>query len=129
MSQSQHEKFNLNRQISLENSIDPAGKKWEIHGKKGSSLVHARPNPDRADAVIPDLFAGEWTSPTTLKARIDTWLNRQWNESDKKVLKAEGKKRAKSAKDSLKDLPDEIKKELGDVLAVADDDGMQVAEK
>lgn len=126
---SQHEKFDLDRQISLENSIDPTGKKWEIHGQRGSALVHVRPNPDREGAVIPKPLEGKWTSPSVLKEKIDVWLKTQWNASDKSVLKADGRKRAKSAKESLEALSKEVKEELGDVLAVADDDGMQVAEK
>jgi hypothetical protein len=116
---SQHEQFDLNRQVSLENKIDPTGKKWEVHGERGTALVHARPNPDREDAVIPDSFKGKWTSPTVLREKIDVWLNQQWNKSDTKAHKADGKKRAKkvSAEESLDALPKEIKEELGDVLA------------
>lgn len=117
------EAFNLDREIACERMVDPLGKKWEIHGRKGSALVHARPNPDRADAQIPKEFSGEWTSPSVLKTKIEMWLNRQWDEAEraqqKSVRKAHAEKvEKKTAEQSLDELPDEIKEALGDIIEV-----------
>lgn len=127
-----HEQFNLDRHISLQNMIDPTGRKWTLHGSRGSSLVHARPEPDRTDAQIPKEFAGQWTSPTVLKERITVWLTAQWNKSDEiarlNALRAgRGEPEVaelppvvqKTPEESLAELPDEIKEALGDVIQVA----------
>ncbi len=115
-----HEQFDLDRHVSIENSVDPLGRKWEIKGERGSSLVHARPNPDRADATIPKDFAGQWTSPTVLREKILHWLNKQWDSSDKTVVKAERAAHAakQTPEESLNSLPDEVKAELGDIIAI-----------
>lgn len=118
-----HEQFDLDRHISIENSIDPLGRKWEIKGERGSSLVHARPNPDRADAIIPTDFSGQWTSPTKLRDRILLWLNKQWDASDKKAVKTVRKEHAdkQTQDESLAGLSKEIKEELGDIIAVVEE--------
>lgn len=118
-----HEQFDLDRHISIENSVDPLGRKWEIKGERGSSLVHARPNPDREDAIIPKDFAGQWTSPTKLSEKITLWLNEQWDDSDKKAVKAVRKEHAdkQTQEESLSGLPEEVKKELGDIIAVVEE--------
>ena len=81
------EVFNLDRETNLKARIDPTGRKWEVHGKRGSALYYARPNPDREDAVIPKLFAGDWTKPGLLLEKIDLYLERAWDTSDKAVAK------------------------------------------
>ncbi len=128
----QHEQFNLDRQISIENMIDPTGKKWEIKGKRGAGLVHARPNPDRADAQIPKEFKGQWTSSTTLRNLIITWLNKMWTQSERAALEASMKGKARvvekepvvepkqTPEESLDALSPEIKAELGGLLRVAE---------
>jgi len=113
-----HPEFNLDRHISIDNFVDPLGKKWEIHGERGSALVHARPNPDRADAIIPSMFAGQWTSPTVLREKLLTWLNREWDKSEIASTKAGRKDHAakQTQEESLASLPVEIKEELGNIL-------------
>jgi len=86
--------FNLDRDTNLKARIDPTGRKWEIHGKRGSSLYRARPNPDRDDAVIPKLFAGDWTKPELLLEKIDLYLVRAWDDSDRKAEEARRTKEA-----------------------------------
>jgi len=124
---SEHEKFNLDRQISIENYIDPTGKKWEIQGKRGSSLVHARPNPDHSNAVIPKAFKGQWTKTSALQELIKHWLNGQWDKSDRANLEAsmKGKPRVEAApvvearqtpEESLAALDPAIVAELGDII-------------
>jgi hypothetical protein len=126
-------KFDLDRETNMKHRIDPTGKKWEIHGKRGSSLVHARPNPDRADAQIPKEFEGEWTSPTVLKEKIDTWLTKVWNKSDELVrVNAMRAGRGevlidelpphvqKTAEESLAELDPAIREALGDTIATGE---------
>lgn len=135
-----HEQFNLDRKISIENHIDPTGRKWEIKGERGSSLVHVRPNPDREDAVIPRDFAGKWTSPSVLNDKVVQWLESQWNKSDQDAMR-----RARMAnkvippaiepeveqtpEESLDGLSDEIKAELGDVIAVKEIEDESIEEE
>lgn len=136
------EAFNLERQTALENSMDPTGKQWVIHGKKGSALVHARPNPDRSDAQIPQEFQGQWTSPTVLREKLDRWLNKQWDISDEAVRK-NLQKRARLAattkeqeaqkkqtpEQSLAELDPEIAAELGDIIAIEEEATPKAAPK
>lgn len=125
------EAFNLERKTALDNYMDPTGKRWVIHGNRGSALVHARPDPDRADAVIPKEFAGKWTSPTVLKEKLEIWLNKQWDKSDEIArrnalragrkampLEEEVEEPKQTPEESLAALDPEIAAELGDVLAV-----------
>ena len=125
-----NEVYNLERATALKELIDPTGRKWEIKGQRGSSLVHARPNPDREDAQIPDAFAGQWTSPTVLKEKIDVWLGRAWDKSELAAQKLDRKAHAASvetteikqlAAESLEALPEEIKEALGDIIATTPD--------
>lgn len=132
-----HEQFNLDRKISVDNMVDPTGKKWEIHGRRGSALVHARPNPDRADAQIPKEFSGEWTSPQRLNDLIKAWLNRMWDKAEAAQLKAARRSQVlpdseleydepevvkQTPEESLASLDPAIAAELGDVLAVKEED-------
>ncbi len=86
--------FNLDREQNLKARIDPTGRKWEVHSQRGSCLFHARPNPDREDAVIPALFYGEWTKPELLLEKIDLFLVRAWDDSDRKAAEARRTKEA-----------------------------------
>lgn len=122
-----HEKFNIDRHISIENDIDPTGKKWEIKGTRGSALVCAQPNPGTATSAIPAEFAGQWTSPSTLKEKITHWLNVQWDKSDRAALESSMKGKApapavvepkQTPEESLATLDPEILAELGDIIAV-----------
>lgn len=130
-----HEGFDLDRHVSIENMVDPTGKKWLIHAERGSALVHARPEPDRADAQIPKEFSGRWTSVTVLKEKMNIWLNRQWDHADRVIaerarkvapltedellVEPEVKGNQQSAEESLAALDPEIAAELGDTIAVA----------
>jgi hypothetical protein len=126
-----NEVYNLERQTALENRIDPTGKKWVIKGNRESALVHARPDPDRVDAQIPKEFEGQWTSPSVLTEKIDTWLGRMWDKSDAAANKARLRAHAllnevEEAKkvtpqESLDALSDEIKEELGLDLRTEDE--------
>jgi hypothetical protein len=128
-----HEQFNLNRKLSVENKVDPTGKKWTIHGERGSALVHARPEPDRSDAQIPKEFSGKWTSVAVLTEKIDTWLHRQWDHADRVALQNARKnaplkqeellpaEEKQTPEESLAALDPEIAAELGDVIAVEEE--------
>lgn len=123
------EVFNLERNLAEEKLIDPTGKKWEIKGERENGLVHARPNPDRVDAVIPDEFAGRWTSAALLRTKIINWLKKQWDMSEQVAAKNARKaavtaehKAQKTAEESLNELPDHIKEALGDTIAVKEEE-------
>ena len=94
--------FNLDRQMNIENNIDPTGKKWEIFQIKGSALFEARPNPYREDIVIPDEFTGRWTKPTILQDKINLFLNRMWNKAEEAQKKTAANKRAHEAREATK---------------------------
>jgi hypothetical protein len=126
-----NEAFNIDRVTSMQHNIDPTGKKWELKGERGSSLVHARPNPDRADAIIPKEFQGKWTSPGVLQEKITVWLNKQWDKSDEAIrvaaLKAGRTKLVvedspaeakQTPEESLAALDPAIAEELGDLIQV-----------
>ena len=128
----QHEQFNLERALSEENMVDPQGRKWEIKGEREHGLVHARPNPDRADAQIPADFSGRWTSPSLLKGKIERWISKQWDMAENAARTAGRKAHAaaveatevakKTAEESLAELPDEVKEVLGNIIAVKEEE-------
>jgi hypothetical protein len=134
-----HEQFNLDRKISIENHIDPTGRKWEIKGERGSALVHVRPNPDREDAIIPREFGGKWTSPSVLNEKVVQWLENQWNKSDAEAIRRAQQanrtplpqkvEEVKTPEQSLEDLPDEIKEALGDIIAVKEPEDESIEEE
>jgi len=127
-----NEVFNLERSTAMKEMIDPTGKKWRLHGQRGSSLVHARPDPDRSDAQIPKAFSGQWTSPQVLTEKITVWLGQQWDVSDEQKRIASLKAgrtelpelpevpvvAKQTPEESLAALDPEIATELGDILAV-----------
>jgi hypothetical protein len=76
------EVFNLDRESNIEKNIDAAGKKWEIFQTRGHPMYFARPNPDRSDAIIPELISGCWTNRPLLQDKIDLYLKRNWDESE-----------------------------------------------
>ena len=76
------ERFNLDRETNIEKNIDAAGKKWEIFQTRGHPMYFARPNPDRTDAIIPQLLEGQWTNRQLLQEKIDLYLERNWDESE-----------------------------------------------
>ena len=117
------EEYNLDREIAIEKSEDPTGRKWEVVHLKGSSLYEARPNPYRADTQIPDEFAGKWTKHTLIKDQIKLYLNRVWDASElaakknaRKAHASKQSKKKKATKNEINDLsaiPDKIKRSLG----------------
>jgi len=76
------ERFNLDRETNIEKNVDAAGKKWEIFQTRGHPMYFARPNPDRTDAIIPELISGQWTNRQLLQDKIDLYLKRNWDESE-----------------------------------------------
>lgn len=139
-----HEQFNIDRHISMEHSIDPTGKKWEIKGERGSALVRAQPNPGSVVSIIPKEFAGQWTSAAVLKANITRWLNTQWDKSDevKRLAALRGKpveaapvveevvEKKQTPEESLATLSPEIRAELGDIIerVVSDEEALATYE-
>jgi hypothetical protein len=124
------ETFNIDRHVNIENNVDALGKQWQIFHLKGSALYEARPNPYRADTEIPDEFKGRWTKPHLLQEQITKYLNRSWDHAEQAAKKAGANKRAaeqraatkkKTSKESLDELPEDIKKELGETIATKDD--------
>ena len=85
------EAFNLDRETNIENNIDATGKKWVIQTERGRHLFFVRPDPDRADAVIPDLLQGKWTKRMYLQDAIDTYIKRSWEHADAVAQKNERK--------------------------------------
>ena len=126
------EKFNLDRELNIRESVDPRGVKWNIMHIRGTALYEARPHNNKSD--IPDEFIGRWTKPDLLKQQIDLYLNRAWDKAEEEAKRAPANKRAadkrkqttkakqKTAKESLDELSDDVKKELGDVIATKDEE-------
>jgi hypothetical protein len=79
--------FSLDREANIRNGIDATGRKWGIKSVRGSGMCYARPIPDREDAVIPKLIAGNWTKQSLLAPRIELYCKRSWDEADRIKLK------------------------------------------
>lgn len=86
------EEFNLDREQNIENNIDATGKKWNIYTEKGRHFFFARPEPDRKDAVIPELIRGRWTKKGLLEARVKRYVTESWEQADRADMKAERKR-------------------------------------
>ena len=82
------EKFDLDRQTNLDNNIDGQGKKWEIKQERGRALYFARPNPDRADMLIPKNMQGLWTKVELLMTEIKMYVKQSWEHADLAAAKA-----------------------------------------
>jgi len=82
------EVFDLDRQTNLKENIDDQGKKWEVKQERGRALYFARPNPDRADAVIPKNMQGQWTKVELLKTEIRKYVSESWAKADVAAAKA-----------------------------------------
>lgn len=89
--------FNLDREVSIEKNVDALGKKWVIHANRSNGLCYIRPEPDRADAVIPEDMRGLWTKPSLLKNKLDNYLNQSWDQAEAATQKAARKKAANDA--------------------------------
>ena len=80
--------FDLNRENNIDANVDALGKKWIIHFNKQNGLCHARPEPDRSDAVIPKDLKGQWTKPSLLAPRIKKYVTDTWDTADKAMADA-----------------------------------------
>ena len=115
------EKFDLNREMNLENAIDAFGKKWHVMHIRGTALYEARPEPEVNGWKMPTQMEGRWTKPNLLKEKIDQYVLETWDMADKKSIKAERKEHVekvnkKTASESLAELASEIKEALGDEI-------------
>lgn len=93
------DKFNLDRQMNVDNNIDALGKKWEIVHIKGSALYEGRCNPYDERVATPKEFEGRWTKPTLLDKQIKVYVNRTWDMAEEAAKKAPGKERAKKQRE------------------------------
>ena len=93
--------FNLDRAHAEENRVDAFGKKWNVIVNRQNGLCHARPEPDRADAVIPDELEGQWTKPSLLLERIDLHVRKSWDLAEAAKAKAARKLQAQKEQEEL----------------------------
>lgn len=109
------EKFDLDRETNLKNNIDAQGKKWEIKQQRGRALYFTRPNPDRADAVIPKNMQGQWTKVELLMTEIRKYVREDWDRADVVAAKALRVKLAaeEAAKQEIKEAKDAKAKDSG----------------
>ena len=94
------EQFDLDRETNIANNIDATGKKWVVHTERGRHLFFTRPDPDRADLVIPDNLQGKWTKKALLDEEIKKHVQGSWAHADhiaqKNARKAQAAKEAKA---------------------------------
>lgn len=86
--------FNLDREVSIKENVDASGRQWKIHINRSNGLCYVRPEPDRADAVIPKEMQGLWTKPSLLKPQLDKYLADSWDKAEAANAKAERKREA-----------------------------------
>lgn len=98
------ETFDLDRDTNIANNIDATGKKWTIHTERGRHLFYTRPEPDRADAVIPDSLRGCWTKKMLLDDAIRTHVIRSWDHADEVRIRNERKAQAAKEQKNAKTL-------------------------
>ena len=91
-------KFDLDREVSIERGIDAEGKKWVIKAQRGNGLLFARPDPDRENAVIPKELGGLWTKIGLLQAQIDLYLDKSWTKAEE--ARAQAERKAVAAKEA-----------------------------
>lgn len=72
-------------------NVDATGKEWVIFRNRGTSLYFVRPNPDRADAVIPDLMEGLFTKSERAQDAINRYLEVNLQETTRKNVKSDRK--------------------------------------
>ncbi len=77
----------IDRVENIANNIDATGKKWVVFTDRQTGLAFTRPEPDRADAIIPDLLEGRWTKKPLIEAQIALYLERSCDEADKQRAK------------------------------------------
>lgn len=88
------EVFNLDRAQREAENIDAFGKKWKVIVNRQNGLCHARPEPDREDAVIPKVIDGQWTKPSLLLDQIKKHVTKSWDMAEAATAKAERKLQA-----------------------------------
>ena len=88
------EQFDLDRDTNIANNIDATGKKWNIFTERGRHLFFARPEPDRADAIIPKDLQGRWTKRMLLDEAIKLHVRKSWDHADEVRIKNERKAQA-----------------------------------
>jgi hypothetical protein len=105
--------------VNPRTGLDATGKKWNIYTERGRHLFFARPEPDRADAVIPKDLAGRWTKRMLLDSAIKLHVRRSWDHADEVRIKNERK--AQAAKEAQANARKETKesKNSKDVAAKA----------
>ena len=86
---SNEEKFDLNRTQNIDALVDAFGKQWTVVVNKQNGLCHARPNPDREDAIIPEVMGGQWTKPSLLIPKMRDYVVKTWDMADAKQKKME----------------------------------------
>lgn len=92
------ESFDLDRDTNIANNIDATGKKWNIHTERGRHLFFARPEPDRADAVIPKDLEGRWTKRMLLDEAIKLHVRKSWDHADE--VRVRNERKAQAAKEA-----------------------------
>lgn len=85
-------KAQIDRDECVAKNIDALGKKWVIKHIAHTSLYTVRPDPDREDAQIPEVFQGKYTHPDRAQSRIDLHLERSWNAAEKAQSKSQAKR-------------------------------------
>lgn len=86
--------FNLDREMSIKENVDANGRQWKIHINRANGLCYVRPEPDRADAVIPKAMQGLWTKPSLLQPQLSKYLADSWDQAEAANAKAERKREA-----------------------------------
>lgn len=81
--------FDLNRENNIEALVDALGKKWEVHSNRQSGLCHASYKDAKENAVIPKEFAGKWTKPSLLITKMKGYVQKTWDNADKKQQRIE----------------------------------------
>lgn len=98
------ETFNLDRETNIKENIDATGKKWKIYTERGRHLFFTRPEPDRADAVIPESLSGRWTKRMLLDDAIKLHVVNSWDHADEVRIRNERKAQAAKEQKNAKSL-------------------------
>lgn len=81
------EKFNLDREISIDKNVDALGKKWNIVHIRGTALYKVIPDPAPHNYMVPKNMQGLWTKPSLLDDEIKKYLKESWDLADAKANK------------------------------------------
>lgn len=91
-------KLQIDRENCIAQNIDALGKKWVIRHIAHTTLYTVRPDPDREDAQIPEVFQGKYTHPDRAQAKINVHLKNSWDKAE--VAQAKSENRTAVATDS-----------------------------